>query len=313
MFSNKDYVYCVYKERSFSKAADKLYISQPSLSATIAKVEKKLGTKIFDRKTKPISLTPFGVEYIREIERIYDIEEYLQALACDVHTLQSGSLAVGASNLSISSFVPKAVVKFKENFPNVHVELVDISTIRSSHMLDSGDLDMVITYWPYDSSKYTREICSTEHLILVIPQKFPINDILQPRMLTLSQLADVNFSSSETPCVSISEVRQIPFILPRQTSSLRQGADMIFKAGEVEPKVVLETDYSAIAYNLASMGMGATIVSNQLAIAHPANNTLCHYRINSQYCMRNSYICYSRGRYLTPAMRKFIEILRAET
>ena len=50
MFSNKDYVYCIYKEKSFSKAADKLHISQPSLSATIAKVENNLETTSSSRK-----------------------------------------------------------------------------------------------------------------------------------------------------------------------------------------------------------------------------------------------------------------------
>ena len=60
MFDGKEYVYAVYEEKSFSKAAQKLYITQPALSTAIKKVEKKIGTPIFDRSTSPIGLTPGG-------------------------------------------------------------------------------------------------------------------------------------------------------------------------------------------------------------------------------------------------------------
>ena len=68
MFRNMEYVYSVYKERSFSKAAEKLHISQPSLSATIKKIEEQAGAPIFGRKARPVSLTPFRVAFIQEVE-----------------------------------------------------------------------------------------------------------------------------------------------------------------------------------------------------------------------------------------------------
>lgn len=75
MFHNMEYIYSVYKERSFSKAAEKLHISQPSLSATTKKIEEQAGAPIFERKTRPVSLTPFGVAFIQGIEQVYAIEE----------------------------------------------------------------------------------------------------------------------------------------------------------------------------------------------------------------------------------------------
>ena len=60
-----NYVYEVYKERSFSKAAENLYISQPALSAMIKKVENKVGMPLFDRSTNPIQLTDCGKRYIK--------------------------------------------------------------------------------------------------------------------------------------------------------------------------------------------------------------------------------------------------------
>ena len=67
MFQGMEYVYQVYKDKSFSKAAANLFISQPSLSANVKRVEKKVGFPIFDRSTKPLSLTECGKEYIQSV------------------------------------------------------------------------------------------------------------------------------------------------------------------------------------------------------------------------------------------------------
>ena len=71
MFTGIEYVYEVYKERSFSKAANNLYISQPSLSGTIKRIEKEIGYEIFDRSTKPIGLTEIGMKYIKTMNNHY--------------------------------------------------------------------------------------------------------------------------------------------------------------------------------------------------------------------------------------------------
>ena len=68
IFDGMDYVYAVYKEKSFTKAARNLYISQPSLSASVKHVEERLGSPIFDRSTKPFTLTECGKKFSRKIK-----------------------------------------------------------------------------------------------------------------------------------------------------------------------------------------------------------------------------------------------------
>ena len=74
MFRYKDYVYEIYKERSFSKAAQNLYISQPALSSAVSKYEKSLGFLIFDRSKNPLRLTSEGKIFLESIENIINIE-----------------------------------------------------------------------------------------------------------------------------------------------------------------------------------------------------------------------------------------------
>ena len=78
MFNGMEYVYEVYKEKSFSKAAKKLFISQPSLSATVKRVENRIGYPVFNRNTTPLTLTECGEHYIKAVEEILAIQTSFQ-------------------------------------------------------------------------------------------------------------------------------------------------------------------------------------------------------------------------------------------
>ena len=112
MFQGMDYIYEVYKEMSFSKAAKNLYISQPSLSAAVKKAEAQIGFPIFDRSTTPIRLTELGREYIRSVEIIKDVENGFRNYVSDVNGLKNGSLSIGGTHLFASYVLPSLISKF---------------------------------------------------------------------------------------------------------------------------------------------------------------------------------------------------------
>lgn len=109
MFERKKYVLEVYREKSFSKAAGKLYISQPSLSATVKKEEEELGTPIFDRSVNPIRLTETGEAYIRVASGIEDLELQFASYMEDRRNLKTGSITIGGSNLFVSYILPPLI------------------------------------------------------------------------------------------------------------------------------------------------------------------------------------------------------------
>lgn len=309
MFHNKDYIYCIYKEGSFSKAAELLHIAQPSLSADVSRLEKRLGVQLFNRKTKPISVTPFGLEYIHAIEQIYEIEEQLQTLAYEVHSLQSGHLAIGGSSLDNPYIITKAIAQFKKHYPNVHLCIHDTNTVRSKQMLDAGKLDIIITNRPMDISKYEKLFCYHENLIWAIPQELPINESLRGRELHRDMLGDRIFDVPDSRCVSAAELAKVPMILLDNTNYLRTCVDIIFQESKVEPIIALEAENLSISYNFAMQGVGATITSNRLVENLNPNGKLLYYKLLSQYSKRNAYMYYSKGRYVTAAMKKFIDLL----
>ena len=112
MFHGKEYVYEVYKEKSFSRAAQNLYISQPALSAAIKKIEARIGCCIFDRSTNPVQLTESGAEYVKAVEKIMDIENRFENHLNNLNSLKVGCLMIGVNNVFVFFILLAIITEF---------------------------------------------------------------------------------------------------------------------------------------------------------------------------------------------------------
>lgn len=305
MFRNKDYIYSVYKEQSFCKAAEKLHVSQPSLSAMIKRIETQLGMPVFDRKTSPISLTPFGIEYVRNIEIVNELEYQLQSMTYELQTLQSGRLSICASNLSTDSVITEMIANFKKKYPKVNLNVIGANTLRSKQMLDSREIDLFITAKPLDEREYKRFPIFNEQLVLVVPKDAAINQTYKDRKLTRDRLA--NIFNDSIKGVSLSSFRSLPFILPNNGNYLRSCTDILFREAQFDPDIALEVEESLVSLNFARFGVGATICNYLLIERTDFEVHFCIYKLDSLYSQRSEYICYRRGAYVTPAMARFLE------
>lgn len=308
MFQYADYIYAVYRERSFSKAADKLFITQPSLSITIKKAETELGLPIFNRRTIPLTLTPFGVEYIQALKLIRGLERRLQEFVEKESSLQSGRLAVGGSNLGIPCFLAERLAEFHRLYPQIELQIRNLNTMQTKHLLDSGELDFVVTNRPYDEKKYDQKVCYHECLILAVPGSCSINRKLRRKCLRPDELGNAIFTVPSRRSVRLDIFDRTPFILLSNQNYLRQYTDMLFRERSINPPVVLEVEQSAEAFNFARLGLGATILSNWL-VQKAEGTTMCFYKINSNYAMRDAYLSSRRGVYFTSAMKSFERVL----
>lgn len=173
MFQGMNYVYEVYKEKSFSKAAKNLYISQPSLSANVRRVENKIGYPIFNRNTSPLTLTECGERYIQSVEEILAIENSFSSFVNDLGGLKTGHLTLGGSSLFSSCVLPHLIGDFTRRFPLVKINLIEESTARLEELLLSGVLDLAIDNYPFNEAVFGRRLFHEEHLILAVPRAFP--------------------------------------------------------------------------------------------------------------------------------------------
>lgn len=309
MFEHKEYVYAVYKERSFSKAAEKMFISQSTLSLMVKKAEKNLGAPLFNRKSNPLSLTPLGVEYIHAIEQIHRLEGEIDQFINDEQNLQRGTLTIGGHNFGVNYFLPRKIAQYHQLYPNVNLRIIEMNTVHGKHGLDEGELDFVITNRKYDTKTYEQKICDRESLVLVVPKIFPVNDNLSDKALRHNELGDTIFDVANDRVVDLCLFQDIPFILLSDSNYLRECTNVLFYESKCMPSVIFEMEQSSVSYNFAKMGIGATILSNRLVENDPDIESICIYKIKSECVNRDTYISYRKGNYFTFAMKKFLEMI----
>ncbi len=166
LFNGYGYVYEVYKTRSFSKAAENLYISQSSLSSTIRKIENRIGVEIFDRSTLPIGLTEDGIEYIKAVEKIMDIEHYFESHVQQLEEMVTGHLAVGGSSVYLSHVLTPVLSEFARRYPGVQVRLVEGSSQDLEKQLAESVLDLLVDNRALPQEDYARIPLIREDVLL---------------------------------------------------------------------------------------------------------------------------------------------------
>ena len=239
MFQGMEYVYEVYKEKSFSKAAANLFISQPSLSANVKRVENRIGYPIFDRSTKPLGLTECGKEYIRCVEEILGIHRSFSAFIHDWDKLSTGSLTLGGSNLFSSWILPPLISAFVTCHPHIKINLIEESTAQLAELLQKGSVDLILDNTALNPDIFDSRIFHEEHLILAVPSHFPINSSLKDYQITDLQIQNGSFLNPSFPIVPLKSFKGLPFIMMKNENDTGKRARQICQANDFEPDVVL--------------------------------------------------------------------------
>ena len=312
MFVWKKYVYEVYKERSFTKAAQNLYISQPSLSARIKKIEEIIGEPLFDRSTTPLQLTEVGKVYIEAAEEITQIEQRVENYINDLAGLKTGNLAVGASTLFAAYVVPSLITQFNQKFPDVHIQLIEGNTAELEEMLGSNALDFVIDNYHYDSILYNKELYCEENILLAVPKHFAVNEELGMYQLSYKNIKNKNYLNQKYPAVSLGRFADLPFIMLTQGNDTRTRGDRLCRNVGFKPNIVLEFNQQSTAYMASSTQLGATFISDILVSQLPAFENLVYYKLDGEEAKRKVFFYYKTHKYKTRVMEEFIRMMHEQ-
>ena len=312
MFVWKKYVYEVYKERSFTKAAQNLYISQPSLSARIKKIEEIIGEPLFDRSTTPLQLTEVGKVYIEAAEEITQIEQRVENYINDLAGLKTGNLAVGASTLFAAYVVPSLITQFNQKFPDVHIQLIEGNTAELEEMLGSNALDFVIDNYHYDSILYNKELYCEENILLAVPKHFAVNEELGMYQLSYKNIKNKNYLNQKYPAVPLGRFADIPFIMLTQGNDTRTRGDRLCRNVGFKPNIVLEFNQQSTAYMASSTQLGATFISDILVSQLPAFENLVYYKLDGEEAKRKVVFYYKTHKYKTRVMEEFIRMMHEQ-
>ncbi len=295
MLRNMRYIYEVYSHKSFSKAAQALFISQSSLSITIKNTEKNIGMDIFDRSTKPISLTKFGERYISAVEEIYRITKELEVYIDEVNEYKTGSLTIGAASFCVTHILPKLISRFHEEYPNVSINLVEASTGALETMLLDGKLDFIITSNAISHKPYQSFPLYSENFCLVVPEIW----VTDEKKKALDQFHP------------LAVFPDVPYVVLRKSNNSRILIDNLFHKYRIVPRVLLETNQNITACNMACSGIGATVVSDVIAQEICPGKPVCCFSLNDPEAHRTNYISARCTDGVDFLIREFIRIAQA--
>lgn len=310
IFHKKDLIYTIAKEQSFSKAAQILFIAQPSLSLIVKNLEQQLGIPLFDRSCKPIRLTEAGEAYIRAVEQIQSIEHTYQEYILALNNLETGSLRVGSNQLLSSLVLPKYISAFVQNYPKVQLSLIDANSTTLENQITGGSLDLVIDNSELSEELFARKYLTSEYLLLAVPAQFAVNEHCKEYALTYQDILE-NRHTAELAPVPLAHFADTPFILMNRNNDTRKQTNAIFQEVDFEPRVLFEMDRLTNLYSYVEQGTAASLVSDTLVrnIRGMNQENILFYPLPTQHKSRNIYAYYKKNKYCTKAMSTLIENL----
>jgi DNA-binding transcriptional LysR family regulator len=236
----------VAEELHFSRAAERLNMTQPPLSRQIQLLEHSLGAQLLERSSRVVRLTAAGKAFLPEAARILRLSEEAGLMARRVARGQQGSLAIGFTSASGYTLLPEVVRRLRERTPNIALTLKELVSTVQVEALNAGQLDMALMRaFPLSGELVSLPI-KTEDMLLAVPEREAATWPEQPTLACLH----------ERPFIMYSPYEARPFY---QLLSAR------FQRAGVAPYVVEHIGQVHTMLALVSAGIGAALVSESCA------------------------------------------------
>ncbi|MDG6778765.1 LysR substrate-binding domain-containing protein [Thiomicrorhabdus sp. zzn3] len=169
------YIIAVAKERHFRKASETCFVSQPTLSVAVKKLEEELGVVLFERRKQDVLVTPVGRKIISIAEEIVERSQDIKQIAKEAQGDLSTELKVGAIHTIAPYLIPKIIPIFHKNAPNVPVIIEENYTHVLADKLQTGELDLVILSLPFQEPNIETCLLYEEPFKLIVPKEHPLS------------------------------------------------------------------------------------------------------------------------------------------
>ncbi len=280
----------VAKEGSFSRAAERLYRTQPAISLAIRKLEDSLGQPLFVRGARPVRLTDAGTLLREYAERLLNLRDEVKKSLMELEGLKRGELALGVNESSIHALLP-ALAKFRELHPGVQVRLHRMFSRDIPHEVVNYRLDLgAVSFVPRDAQLLATEILKDE-LTLVVPPK---HVLAKKKEVDIEELGNENF---------IAHIVESPF---------RRKVIELFAKHHTPLNMPIEMPTIESIKRFVQMGMGVAIVPRMCVNWEVERGLLKELKLRQLNMPRHLYIISRRGARLPHAATEFMRILKGE-
>lgn len=275
--------------KSFTKAAEELFLTQPTVSKQIVDLERYFGVKLIDRTKRTVALTRAGEILLRYAKDFLGLKkETIDAIAA-FKGLQKGDITVGASNIPGVYILPGLLNIFKQQHNGIRFRLIIADTKAILQKMEEGEIDVGFVGAKYETKKIEYKKFLDDIIVMIAPPSFP-------------------------DTIHIKQLKDCPLIIREQGSGTRNHFESSLKRLKInvfpELQVIAElTDTEAIKEAVKS-GMGVSYVSKMAIVHELANNNLKCLNIEGlPNIVRSFYIVTKKGKTISPPIKALLDIV----
>jgi DNA-binding transcriptional LysR family regulator len=266
-----------------TRAAADLRVSQPGLSRAIARLERELGTALFDREGRGVRLSRYGEVFREHALRLVAEEDSARRALALVADPDRGELRLGFLHTQGATLVPDLIRRFRRRYPRVTFRLLQDSTARMEAAVRVGEADFAIVSPRPADPAFSWWPLVVERLLLAVPAGH--------RLARRSR-------------VRLADVAGEPFIAMRPGYGLRAITDELTRQAGIRPEIAFEGEEISTVRGLVGAGLGVAIVPP------PAQGEgVCHLPIADPAASRTVGLIWVTGRTRTPVAENFLAVV----
>jgi DNA-binding transcriptional LysR family regulator len=276
----------VVRTGSITLAAQKMFLSQPSVTLQIQAMERELGVTVFERRGPVLKLTPDGEALYALAKPLVDgIDSLEENFAAQHGKLDSGELNICAGESTILYILPEAVRLFVSAHPRIQLKIHNETGRDGLKMLRADEVDLVVGSMMDVPDDITYQPVVTYDPALIVPLDHPL--------------------AGKTK-VTLEEISQYGMILPPRHLSTWRMVKYVFQQHNLTFSVTLEAGGWEVIKKYVELGMGISIVTD---ICLTGSEKLVRIPLNQYFPQRGYGLVLRKGRFLSPQARRFVEIL----
>jgi DNA-binding transcriptional LysR family regulator len=275
----------VAETRSFSLAADQLFLTQPAISKRILQLEEQLGTRLFDRLGKQTRLTRTGEVFLPLARSVLqDMQKAVQQIA-DLEGNPSGGLSIATSHHIGLHRLPPVLRSYSASYPEVELDLNFMDSEQACRLVERNDIELAVVTLPFKKTHHLHyETIWSDPLVIVSAPGHPLTR-----------------SSTGTITALINH----PAILPSHGTFTREAIDQAVGDHRADLKIALETNYLETIKMMVSVGLGWSILPLSMLDA-----SLRQINIKSFECSRELGLVFNPSRSQSKAVSAMLKIIR---
>lgn len=284
--------YYAVTEMSISKAAKKLYITQPAVSQSIHQLEEILEVKLFARSSKGIKLTVEGSELYKYIEPSYNFILSAEEKIKERKRLEAGNVSIGASDTLCMYYLPDFLKIFKNKYPKIKLKISNRTTNETIELLKRGVVDFGIINLPVENNNK-----------LEITKVLKIRDVF---------VANNDYRNLKGRKINPEELIEYPMLLLEKGTSTRSHIENWANENKIKLNPEIELASIDLLKKFAKIGMGISCVVKNFIIEDIKNDDLFEIKLSKPIPERNIGIVRLKNVPMSIAANRFIELIMEE-